>query len=41
MTEAPGLSAIRTNCRRFFVAPLEMCADSPVGDIVCRLCEGN
>ena len=34
-------TAIRTACRRFFVAPLEMRADIPDGDIVCRLCEGS
>ena len=28
-------------CQRFFVAPLEMRADIPDGDIVCRLCEGS
>ena len=34
-------TAIRTACQRFFVFPLEMRSDVPVGDSMCRVCEGK
>jgi hypothetical protein len=34
-------TAVKTACQRFFVTPLDMRADVPNGDSVCRLCEGR